>query len=636
MFRIAVVLAAVSCIASAEAQVPEAQPFPPNPPVVAPVDQPYPGTLSVKVDATDLDRRIMQVQERIPVKPGPLTLLFPQWLPGQHAPNGRVDRLAGLMISANGQPIQWRRDSADVFAFHLDVPQGVDAIDLTFQSLTALTGGQGRVMMSADMLHIKWHDVMLYPAGYFARRIPVALELTVPQGWDIATALDVASKSDNRTVFKTVDFDTVVDSPLIAGRYGKKIDLDPNGRSRVMLNVFADKEELLEAKPAHIEAHRNLVKQADKLFGARHFDHYDFLLYLTDKLAGDGLEHHRSSENGTNPKYFTEWDKSSAGRDLLPHEYAHSWNGKFRRPADLWTPNFNVPMRDSLLWLYEGQTQYWGYVLSARSGMLSKQNVLDAFAGIAAAYDARVGRTWKNLQDTTNDPISANRRPQPWASWQRSEDYYNEGLLVWLDADTLIREMSGGKKSLDDFARAFFGIEDGRWTPVTYTFEDIVKTLNGVQAYDWAKFLRERLDGHNARAPLDGIPRGGYKLEYADKPTDYAKGIETQNKTTDLAYSLGLSLRQDGEISGVLWDSAAFKAGLVTGVRIVAVDNIAYDADRLKEAIKAKKKVELLIRRGDKFSTLSFENKDGLRYPKLEKVGGKAPARLDDILAAKK
>ncbi len=636
MFRIAVVLAAVSCIASAEAQVPEAQPFPPNPPIAAPVDQPYPGTLSVKVDATDLDRRIMQVQERIPVKAGPLTLLFPEWLPGQHAPNGRVDRLAGLMISANGQPIQWRRDSADVFAFHLDVPQGVDAIDLTFQSLTALTGGQGRVMMSADMLHIKWHDVMLYPAGYFARRIPVALELTVPQGWDIATALDVASKTDNRTVFKTVDFDTVVDSPLIAGRYGKKIDLDPNGRSRVMLNVFADKEELLETKPAHIDAHRNLVKQADKLFGARHFDHYDFLLYLTDKIAGDGLEHHRSSENGTNPKYFTEWDKSSAGRDLLPHEYAHSWNGKFRRPADLWTPNFNVPMRDSLLWLYEGQTQYWGYVLSARSGMLSKQNVLDAFAGIAAAYDARVGRTWKNLQDTTNDPISANRRAQPWASWQRSEDYYNEGLLVWLDADTLIREMSGGKKSLDDFARAFFGIEDGRWTPVTYTFEDIVKTLNGVQAYDWASFLRERLDGHSARAPLDGIPRGGYKLEYADKPTDYAKGIETQNKTTDLAYSLGFSLRQDGEISGVLWDSEAFKAGLVTGVRIVAVDNIAYDADRLKEAIKAKKKVELLIRRGDKFSTLSFENKDGLRYPKLEKVGGKAPGRLDDILAAKK
>ncbi len=634
MSRFAVLIAVLGWAAAA--QVPEAQPFPANPPIPAPVDTPYPGTLSVKVDATDTDRRVLSVQERIPVNAGPLTLLFPEWLPGQHAPNGRVDRLAGLMISANGQPVSWRRDSADVYAFHLDVPQGATVLDLTFQYLSALAGNQGRIIMSADLMNVQWHDVVLYPAGYFARQIPVALEVKVPDGWSIATALDRASSEGGRTVFRTVPLDTVVDSPMFAGRYNKTIDLDPGGRSRVTLNVFADKEDLLDAKPAHIEAHRTLVKQTDKLFGARHYDHYDFLLMLTDKIGGVGLEHHRSSENGTNPKYFTEWDKAPAGRDLLAHEFTHSWNGKFRRPADLWTPNFNVPMRDSLLWLYEGQTQYWGYVLAARSGLLSKQNVIDAFAGIAASYDAQPGRQWKTLQDTTNDPISSNRRPQPWASWQRSEDYYNEGLLVWLDADTLIREMSGGKKSLDDFARAFFGIEDGRWSPVTYTFDDIVKTLYGVQPYDWAKFLRDRLDSHGPGAPLAGLARGGYRLAFADKPTDYAKGVETQSKIANFTYSLGFTLRQDGEVAAVMWDSAAFKAGLATGVRIVAVNNIAYDADRLKEAIKAKEKVDLLIRRGDKFTTVSFENKDGLRYPMLEKVGGKAPGRLDEILATKK
>src|SRR5581483_4830905 len=303
-------------------------------------------------------------------------------------------------------------------------------------------------------------------------------------------------------------------SPMDAGRYSRVIDLEAPGPAPVRLDVFADRPELLEAKPEHIAALKSLVQQAYKAFGSHHYNHYDFLFSLSDHMGGIGVEHHQSSEDGTVPTFFTEWDKNADTRDLLSHEYTHSWNGKFRRPADLWTPNYDVPMRNSLLWVYEGQTQYWGYVLAARAGLLTKEQALAAIAATAAQYDYRIGREWKTLEDTTNDPIVAMRRSIPWRSYQRSEDYYSEGELVWLDADTLIRELSGGKKSLDDFARAFFGINNGSFVTVTYTFNDVVKALNAVQPYDWAGFLRQRLDEHAKGAPLDGITRGGYRLVY--------------------------------------------------------------------------------------------------------------------------
>jgi predicted metalloprotease with PDZ domain len=349
-----------------------------------------------------------------------------------------------------------------------------------------------------------------------------------------------------------------------------------------------------------------------------------------------GLEHHESSENGTVPTYFTEWDKNADERDLLPHEYTHSWNGKFRRPADLWTPNFNVPMRDDLLWVYEGQTQYWGFVLAARAGLLTKQQVLDAIATRAALYDHRVGREWRALQDTTNDPVFAMRRPLPWRSWQRSEDYYTEGQLMWLDADTLIREQSGGQKSLDDFAKAFFGVNNGSFAPSTYLFEDVVKTLNAVQPYDWSTFLRVRLEGHGPGAPLDGITRGGYKLVYTDTPSSYFKDVEASRKVTDLTYSLGMIIAADAKLSDVLWEGPAFKIGLTVGTQIIAVNGISFDADQLKSAIKDANKtgaaVELLVKNGDRYRTVKIDYHDGLRYPHLER-DGRAAGRLDEILS---
>jgi predicted metalloprotease with PDZ domain len=607
--------------------------------IAAPRDVAYPGTMRLHVDATDTVRHIYRVRQTIPIAAaGPMTLLFPRWLPGTHAPTGRIEQLAGLTIRAGATRLEWTRDAVDGFAFHVTAPNATPALEIEFQILTAVESSQGRIVMTDEMLNLQWNAVALYPAGYFTSRIPVEASVKLPEGWQFGVALETASTAGGVTTFKPVPFDQLVDSPMFAGRYFKRFELGRTGTAPVYLNVVADRPELLEAKPEHIEAHRSLVDQAHKLFGGYHYDHYDFLLALTERMGGIGLEHHQSSENGTIPAFFTEWDKSADTRGLLPHELAHSWNGKFRRPADLWTANFNAPMRDSLLWVYEGQTQYWGYVLSARSGMYSKQQALDAIAATAAVYDHRRGREWRPLQDTTNDPIIAMRRPIPWRSWQRSEDYYSEAQLIWLDADTLIRDLSKGQKSLDDFSRAFFGINNGSFVPATYNFDDIVRTLNAVQPHDWTKFLRTRLDAVSEDAPLDGIARGGYKLVYSDTPTDFYRDSETRRRTTDLTYSLGLTIGRDAKLTDVLWEGPAFKAGLTVGTELVAVNGTAYSAERIKDTVKASKTasepIELIVKNGERFRTIRIDYHDGLRYPRLERNMA-VPARLDDILAAR-
>ncbi|HXW25005.1 MAG TPA: hypothetical protein VEK73_09675 [Xanthobacteraceae bacterium] len=613
-------------------------PVPLPPEIGAPADRPYPGTIRLVVDATDVTRHVFRVRETIPVARGALTLLYPKWVPGTHAPIGRIDSLAGLKIEADGKRVEWVRDTVDVYAFHLDVPAGATALDLQFQFLSAGDEVQGHVVATPEMLNLQWHSVVLYPAGYFVRQIKVEPSVRLPDGWQFATALETASADGGATAFKPVSLETLVDSPLFAGRYAKRVDLDTSGSAPVRLDMFADRADLLDAKPEHVDAHRALVAQADKLFGSHHYDHYDFLLALTDRMGGGGgLEHHRSSENVTAPTFFTEWDKNPDTRELMSHEYVHSWNGKFRRPADLWTANFNVPMRDSLLWVYEGQTQYWGYVLCARAGLVTKEQALDELAYVAATLQHRPGREWKSLQDTTNDPVTANRRPIPWRSWQRSEDYYSEGELVWLDADTLIRELSGGQKSLDDFARAFFGIDDGAWVARTYTFDDVVAALNTVQPYDWAAFLRARLDRHDG-PPFDGLARGGYTLTYSDTPSDYFNKTETRRKYADFTYSLGFVVGRESKLSDVLWGGPAHGAGLTVGTQLVAVNGVAYDKDRLMDLVKASKTdaapIEFLVKNGDRYSTVRIDYHDGARYPHLTRDAA-VPARLDDILAAR-
>ena len=598
--------------------------------IPAPRDVPCPGVITEFVDATDTTRGVFRVNEKIPVlAPGPLTLLYPKWLPGNHSPGGPIAALAGLKFLADGHALPWRRDTVDVYAFHIDVPAGLSSIEAQFQFLAPTDVAQGRIVTTPEMLNLQWNTVALYPAGYYVRQIQVNPSVNLPDGWKAATALEVASQEGATVHFKQVTFDTLIDSPIFAGAHVRVETLSPD----VRLDIIADQPEQLAATDEQIQLHRNLVAQSVKLFGAQHYDHYDFLLSLSDRQGGIGLEHHRSSEDGVTGGYFTDWKDNVTRRDLLPHEYTHSWDGKFRRPSDLWTPDYRTPMQDSLLWVYEGQTQFWGYVLGARSGLVSKDDTLGALASIAAHLDTDAGRQWRPLEDTTDDPIIAQRRPKGWRSWQRSEDYYNEGMLIWTDADSLIRELSHGTRSLDDFARAFFCVKDRDWGELTYTFDDVVQTLNQVQANDWSTFLKTRLDQVRTHAPLDGFTRGGYRLVYTDTPTDWFKSNEKARKITDLTYSGGLVLGKEGEITEVAWDSPAFNAGLTVGSKLIAVNGRALDTDQLKGAIKAKKSpLTLLVRTGDVFRTTEFIYDGGLRYPKFERTGS-APGSLDALLA---
>ena len=636
-------------------------------------DQTFPGTIALAVDATDTDHRIMKVTETFPVQSGPLVLFYPQWLPGTHSPSARLDQLAGLVCgdgAAAPAPtggvdlhrIAWTRDPLNVWAFHFDIPAGVSSLTCRFDFLSPLDDAQGRQVMTPVIVGVQWNQVLLYPAGYDSSRIVVKPQLTLPSGFAYATALEdeaapAASSfayprtGDGPIAFRPVPLETLIDSPLFSGRHMKTFDLDPGaqaaGRAPIRLNVVADREASLDAQPDQIEPHRKLVQQADKLYGSRHYAHYDFLFALSEQFGGIGLEHHQSSENGVRPGYFTEWKQSVSSRGLLPHEYSHSWDGKFRRPADLTTANYNIPMQDSLLWVYEGQTQYWGNVLAARAGLMDAQTARDVQASVAAAYDARAGRVWRNLQDTTNQPIVGGRADTEWTDWLRGADYYDEMDLVWLDVDTKIRELSNGKRSLDDFAKGFFGVENSRVKVLPYTFDDIVAALERVQPYDWRTLLRARLDGYGPGAPLDGLARSGWKLVFDDKDNEYLKSVAMARRIATFGYSLGFDVTTDGggnvgsgggRITNLRWNSPAFKAGLTGRTTIVAVDGRGYTPELLREAVKGNRDgthpIELIVRSGDYYRTVSIDYRDGLRYPHLARIEG-TPDRLSAIFAAK-
>ena len=610
------------------------QPAPIVETIPAAKDIPYPGTMTLKVNATDLDRGIFTVEQRIPVAgAGRMTLLYPKWIPGNHAPRGQIEKLTGLLIEAGGKTLKWTRDPVDVYAFHIDVPAGAKTLDVSFEFASATAADQGRIVVTQEMMNLQWEAVSLYPAGYFTRQIPVTASVTWPKGWQAATALRPTATSGDTVTYGTVSYEVLQDSPVFAGKYFRKDDLGEG----VTLNTFADDPKELVVSEPILQLHRNMVTQAIKLFGATHYDHYDFLHALTDRMGGIGLEHHRSSENQNDPGFFIDWPNALLDRNLLPHEFVHSWNGKFRRPADLWTPDFRTPMRDSLLWVYEGQTQFWGHVLEARSGLTSKQDKLDTLANIAAALDTLPGRAWRPLIDTTNDPIISARRPKGWASWQRSEDYYNEGMLIWIEADAIIRDGTNGAKGMDDFARAFFGINDGDWGQVTYTFDDVVKTLNNVMPYDWAKFLNDRLTQTGTGAPMGGFERSGYRLVFTDTPTNMQRIAMKTNKILALQYSLGLVIAKGAKISVVIWESPAFKAGLTVGQEIIAVNGVPYTDDAMKAAIIAAKTgtapIRLTMKTETRVRDVNIQWNGGLRYPKFEKAAGAPDGPLDKLLA---
>ena len=609
-------------------------PVPEPPPIPYPEDRPYPGVISLEVDATDVARCIFRVRQTIPVEPGgELTLLYPKWMPGFHSPASAIELLGGLEIRAGGERLAWRRDLVEVHAFHVSIPEGAETLDATFQFLSPTSDAQGTIAVTPVMMAVRWGAMVLYPAGYFSRGIQVQATVTLPEGWRSACALEVATTGKDRTTYKPVPLDVLVDAPVLAGRWFRQVDLDDEGTVR--LNLVADRADMLQATDEQVRPHRALIREADSLFGARHFDRYEFLTAVSDELGGGGVEHQRSCEIVTPASYFTAWDSNAPKRDVFAHEYVHSWNGKFRRGADSWTPSFERPIRNSLMWVYEGQTQYWGEVLAARAGLWSPQQALDTLARTAAIYDNRPGGRWRTLSDTTRDPIIASRQPLPWRSWQRSEDYYAEGQLLWLDVDTLIRELTGDRRSLDDFARRFFGVENGRTATNTYEFEDVVAVLDGIVSHDWAGLLNDRLESRWVGAPLEGLERGGYRLVYRKTPSEFALATDAVNGLADLSFSIGVTAATDGTLQEVVWEGPAYDCGLVAGSKILGVNGRAFDLEGLRQAVtdaETTGRIDLLVQRGKRVDEAVIRYADGHRYPHLQPIEG-ARRRLDEIHA---
>ena len=615
------------------------QPTPLPPPIAAPADTPYVAPITLTVDVTDNARRIANVHETVPVEGSELTLVYPEWIPGTHSPTGPISKVAGLVVTANGKRLAWVRDPVDVWAFHVPVPAGVKSVEVDFQYLAPIKPTEGRIDTSDEIIDLAWNTVVLYPAGHFSRQIHYEPTIKLPHGWKYASALEVASEKENVVTFKDVTLNNLVDSPLYAGVNFKRIDISSGPNNKVYLDLFGDTPEDIAITPELIEKHKALVVEAQKLYQSHHYDHYDFLFSISDKVGGNGLEHHQSSEDGAKANYFRDWDAGLAGRDLLGHEYTHSWDGKFRRPAGLWTPNFDVPMQDELLWVYEGMTQYWGNVLTARAGLRTADQARDLLAIVAANFEDSPGRQWRPMVDTTNQPTVSQRRPVSWVSWQRPEDYYTEGMLIWLDADTKIRELSKDTKSLDDFCKVFFGVDSGSYITHTYTFDDVVTALNTVAPYDWAGFLKARVYDLAPKVPEDGFTRGGYKLAYSDTPADWVKKSQAEAPFAAFSTSLGFNVAKDGTLGNVWWGSPAFKASVTPDMVLTAVNGTSFSAEVLRKAVVAaetsKSPIELLFKRGEKFQTIDLDYHGGLRYPRLERVAG-TPDRLGAILAPSK
>lgn len=602
-----------------------------------PRDVPYPGRIILDVDATDVERGIFRVHETIPVnRAGRLTLLFPKWVPGNHAPTARIERMAGLVVLAGGRRLDWIRNPVDMHAFHVEVPAGAREIDVRFEYLSATSSDEGRVVMTPAMLNLQWFSLVLYPAGYYARQVTVDPRLTLPDGWQFSTQLDVAARDSATVRFTPVSLEVLVDSPLFAGRWFKRFELGRSGAAPAFLDVVADAPQYLEASPEAIEAHRRLVAEATRLFGAPPFRRYTFMLALTREMGGIGTEHLASSENTRAPEYLTDF----ADNALLAHELSHAWNGKARRPRDLWSPDFNAPMRNSMLWVYEGQAQFWGFVLAARSGFMTRDQVMDVFARLAAYHATQPGRAWRPLRDAGNDAIMTRELvDEPSPSWHRAlSDSYGEGDLMWLEADGLIRELSGEQRGLDDFARTFFA--GGGERASLYDFREVVAVLEKVQHYDWASFLHARVDSVAPDAPSEWLRRSGYRLVYADTPTAAFVEHERRTNRVDLTNSLGIMLRGGtsggGEVSAVIRDSPAFAAAIVAGATIRTVNDSAYDPEKLLAAIRNNRgggsPIRLAVITRGRERTVTIDYRGGPRFPRLERTVG-TPDRLGALLA---
>ena len=597
-------------------------------------------TVTIAVDATSAPRKIFHASLRIPAAPGDLTLYYPKWIPGEHAPDGPVIDLAGLKFSAAGKPLKWRRDLLDGFTLHVDVPSGATEIDaeLDFLSPATFEGGFSAGSSATDKLAIiSWNQVLLYPKGFKSDDINYSASLKLPDGWKFGTPLPIASQSGNEIKFAPVSLTTLVDSPVITGEFLKVVPLAQDPVTE--MDIAADSAAALDAPQEAWDHYKNLVEQAQKLFGAHHYRDYHFLYTLSDHVAHFGLEHHESDDSRVDERALVDDTSRKLSASLLPHEYVHSWNGKFRRPAGLATPDYQQPMQDDLLWVYEGLTNYLGFVLTARSGLLTADQDRDDLAITASVLDRQTpGRQWRNLQDTADAAPELYFSPRAWESWRRSTDFYNEDTLNWLWVDVIIRQQTKGAQSIDDFCRLFHGAPSTGPALKTYTFDDVVNALNQIAPYDWRNFWTERLTNHGPGAPLGGIEGSGWKVVYDETPSEMLSSAAGAYHAVPAALAIGLVLNEDGAIADTIEGQLAAKAGIGPGMKVVAVNGRRFSPEILRDALKAAKSgaapIELLVENTDYYKTYKIDYHGGEKYPHLVRDDSK-PDLLSEILKAK-
>lgn len=597
--------------------------------IPAPRDRAFPGTLQVDVDASDTTQRIVRVKQRVPVPAaGRLTLLYPEWDAGSHSPTIQVQRLAGLVVRGGRQRLPWRRDPLDAHAFHVQVPAGVRELEVDFQFLAPL----GRMShIAPDSINLQWQNVILYPAGWFASRIPVAASLTLPQGLTPGTSLVVRGRTGSTVTFAPVPLDLLLDSPVLAAPYVDQRSL-AGGQVPVRVSYFAAEAGQLDRAAAMDAPLRAVVAQTAAVFGKAPFPHFDFLVPLTDRLPGPGgLEHRRSAEITLPPDFLAD-PAATTDIDLFAHEYIHAWNGKFAQPDDHWTPTPNVPMQSTLLWVYEGQSEFWGRVIGARAGLRSVEDTLDALALDAAAMAHRPGRAWKALGDSALDAITMpGGAGVSWSDWQRRKDYYAEGVLLWLDIDGILRERSKGRFGMDDFAARFFAVQ-GKDSK-RYTFDDVCATLSALAPFDWRGYFGRRVHGNSDAGLLDGLERAGYRLAYSPTPRPYVERALQGAGVPDFGYSLGIGVNGKGVVRSVSWNGPAFKAGLAPGAIVLAVEGEPFSVDRLASAVASRKPagIRLTVEVDRQQQPLTIDYDGGLRYPVLERIPERAD-RLKQLL----
>ena len=589
--------------------------------------------IALNIDATDAAKNMIHVRETMTIeKSGGYDLFYPKWIPGEHAPTGTLNDMVNLFITANGKPVEWRRDDVEMFEFHLTIPDGAKQIEIAFDDVS-----QPGTIASAYLSRVKWNRLILYPEGAKADDVNVTASLKYPADWKYATALQTTNETANPVQFKPVTLTMLVDSPAVIGKFYKKIPLVEVGGAMHEIDAFADSAEALEYKPEMLEGWKNLIRQANLAFGAHHYNNYKFLLTLSDVGGSEGLEHHQSSEDGVGEKSFTEPYRLLDLGDLLGHEYTHSWNGKYRRPIGLATGDYETPMKGELLWVYEGLTQYLGHVFPTRSGLWTPEDYREVLAADAADLNNESGRRWRPLVDTARAVQFTYGSPREWRNERRRVDYYDEGALIWLEADVLIRQKSGGKKSLDDFLHKFHG--GGTTAPkiVPYSFEDVARTLNEVVPYDWSGFLKERIYTIQPNAPLGGITNGGWRLVYNDTPNIYINGGENTYNFVSALFSIGAIVSEDGTISDINPDLPAAKAGLAPGMKITKIGGEDFSPENLHRAIAATKNnspLELTAENGGVSATYKLNYNGGERYPHLERDAAKTDY-LSEVIKAR-